>query len=81
MEDMQIIEAQWLSSEEAPTDCSYCKTAKMFLMEKPEFYAVNQKLYVNVNLTGNVLWICLECFSQEIDSMEIGFISINEYEK
>lgn len=76
---MNIIEAQFVNNEVPPKCCSYCNEESNFLMVKPVAWAVKGEMTVNVNYTSKKLWMCLECFSAELDMMGLS-VTIFEYE-
>lgn len=77
---MNLIETQFLAKEKPPQCCSYCDEEKRFLMVKPVAFSHNGEMLINVNHTSKHLWICLDCFSMDLDSMGYG-IDIHEYDE
>lgn len=76
---LELVEAGFLSKEEVPTCCSYCYEEKKFLMTKPNKTVFNREMTINVNLTSRTNWICLDCFSSELDAIGHS-VDIYEYE-
>ena len=79
MTKINIIEAQFLSKEKPPKHCTYCDEEKKFLMVKPVMFSFKNEVMINVNHTSKQLWMCLECFSMELDMMGHS-VGIYEYD-
>lgn len=53
---------------DAPTECSYCGEEDVRLVVKPQAYAIDGAVMVNVNLTEDTNWICLECLIFDVEN-------------
>lgn len=52
---------------EAPIECSYCGEESDRLVAKPQAYAIDGSVMVNVSFTGETTWLCLECLTFDIE--------------
>jgi len=75
----EVIERQYRGKEPAPKCCYYCDEEKDFLMVKPSHMAFKGQITLSVAMDGKQHWMCLECFSSELDSMGHS-VDIYEYE-
>lgn len=76
---MEIIEQTFSTTEKAPTCCSYCDEEKDFLIIKPTAIAYKGNVEISVNMRKEKPWVCLECFSMEIDAIGHS-VDIYEYD-